>query len=426
MQHAFLRAYQEMLSLNNLQLKQFSDSKAELLRSQQRLEAFLNQIGNPEKHLDFIHITGTSGKGSTANMIHQILVEDGQKVGTYLSPHTTSFLERFRLDNGLMDPNVLAKQMRFILNEFQKFLATGEILSFFELATCLAIYSMKKAGVDWCILEAGCGGRWDATNIIPRPVVAIITNINKDHTDILGDSLSLIAYEKAGIIKKGSTVLCGETRPSLKKIFTKEAIKEQAALFFIPAPTGNKIDENFGSHQQHNAALAERAAKEIGVADAVIKRAMKKIKSLPCRFETIQKRPQIILDGAHSPAKIASTVERIKKLGKPVRLIFGCAANKEADEMMKQLVPVVVSVTTTRFSMEFRKAANPADLLKQVPKQKRAGYFIDHKDALKHVKKLRQDDEIIVVTGSLFLSGEMRSFWIPESEILKHRSSFPI
>ena len=424
MQHAFLRAYEEMLSLNNLQLKQFSDSKAELIRSMKRLDAFLTQIDNPEKHLDFIHIAGTSGKGSVANMIHQILVEDGQKVGTYLSPHTTSFLERFRFGKGLMDPSILAKQIHFILKEYQKFLATGEILSFFELSTCLAIYSMKKAGVDWCILEAGCGGRWDATNIIPRPVVAIITNINKDHTDILGDSLALIAKEKAGIIKKGSTVLCGETRPSLKKIFTKEAIAEQAALFFVPPPNNKKVDETLGSHQQHNAVLAERAAKEIGVSETVIERALKKVQSLPCRFETMQKRPLIILDGAHSPAKIASTVERIKRLEKPVRLIFGCAANKEAEDMVKQLSPAVISITTTRFNLEFRKAANPAMLLGYVPKSKRAGYFINQKEALKHVKTIRQNDEVIVVTGSLFLSGEMRANWIPESEIIKNRSSF--
>lgn len=424
MSHAFLKSYERLLSLNNLQLKQFSDSKAELQRSMKRLGAFLTQIGNPEKHLDFIHIAGTSGKGSVAAMVHQILVEDGQKVGTYTSPHTTSFLQRFQLQDGLMDPTVLKKHLDFILDEFEKFTATGEILSFFELATCLAIYAFKKQGVDWCILEAGCGGRWDATNIIPRPVVGIITNINKDHTDILGDSLSLIAFEKAGIMKKGSTVLCGETRPSLKKIFTKEAIKNQAALFFVPPPHKQKVAPELGRYQQHNAALAERAAREIGVEQNVIDRALKKFRQMPCRFETIQKNPQIILDGAHSPAKIASAVEHIKKLENPVHVIFGCAANKDTEKMVKHISTVATSVTTTRFTMTQRKAANPATLLSYVPKTKRGGYFLNPTEAMKAVKKQAKKGDVIVVTGSLFLAGEMRSFWISEDDILKNKSSF--
>lgn len=424
MSASFKTTYEQLLSLANLQLTQYTDSKAELLRSLKRTEAFLEQLGDPHKHLDFIHIAGTSGKGSVANMIHHILVTDGQRVGTYTSPHTTSFLERFKYQKGLIDPGVLTLHMRHIIKEYEKFMVTGGILSFFELSTCLAIYCMKKAGVDVCILEAGCGGRWDATNVIPQPVVGVITNIDKDHTDILGDSLALIANEKAGIMKKGSVIFCGETRPSLRKIFTKEAIKKQSALFFVPQPSKKKVREELGKHQQHNAALAERATLELGVSQETIKRAFQTLRGMPCRFETIQKRPTIILDGAHSPAKIAATNAHIKTLGAPVRVIFGCAANKDVQEMVKRLAPSVQSITMTRFQMPFRKAANPAELLQLAPKSKRAGYFLNHSDALKYVKSIAQKDDIILITGSLFLAGEMRANWISEKEILKNRSSF--
>ena len=129
-------------------------------------------------------------------------------------------------------------------------------MSFFELSTCLAIYAFQKSGVDWCVLETGMGGKWDATNIIPKPALAIITNIDKDHTQILGKSLTAIAQKKAGIIKHGGTVLCGEVRPSLKKVFTKTAIRQHAALFFVPPPFENILNVSFSPGQQHNAALA--------------------------------------------------------------------------------------------------------------------------------------------------------------------------
>lgn len=423
---SFQDAYQKLVSLTNLEHKLYTDSLSELKLSKKRMEDFLIQLGSPHKKIEFIHVAGTSGKGSVTNMIHHILDVDGQRVGSYTSPHTTTYLERFKLGRELMSPDILAKYIEAVIEEYQKFLKKGGPMSFFELSTCIAIYAMKKEGVDWCILETGCGGRWDATNVIPCPVVSVITNINKDHTDILGDSLAEIADKKAGIMKKGSIVLCGEMRPSLKKVFTEEAIKEQSALFFVPPPGEAIVDKKLGKSQQHNAALAERAALELGVSKSTIKRAFKTIRNLPCRFETIQTNPTIILDGAHSPAKIDSTVDMIKSLEVPVHIIFGCALNKDSEEMVKTLSKVATSITTTRFHHVFRKAANPATLLSYVPAKKKNKYFLDHLDALAHVKKTSKKGDAIVVTGSLFLAGEMREYWISESKILKQRSSFNI
>lgn len=420
----FLKAYEKLLSLTNLQLKLYTDSPQELKKSMQRMEKFLVQLGSPHEKVEFIHVAGTSGKGSVTNAIHQLLQADGQEVGSYTSPHMTSYLERFRLNDELMKPATLARHLETMLGEYEKFLADHGPMSFFELSTCLAIYAFQKAGVDWCVLETGLGGKWDATNIIPRPVVAVITNIDKDHTDVLGDSLSAIAKEKAGIMKKGCIVLCGETRPKLRKIFKEQAIQTQAALFFVPPPSKNPVNKDIGAAQQHNLALAAKAALEVGVDQKVINRTLPEIKPLPCRFETIQKDPMIIIDGAHAPAKIKAVVELIKKLDRPVRVLFASVANKDYESMLKILSPAVKSITTTRFQTTFRKTANPAELLQTIPKRKQAGYFLDPIAAFKHIQSLRKKDEVILVTGSLFLAGEIRALWISEEDILKNRSSF--
>ncbi|MFH1631871.1 MAG: Mur ligase family protein [bacterium] len=421
----FTNSYTQLLSLTNLQLKPYTDSKAELEKSLARTKALLKLLGSPENILKFVHITGTSGKGSVANMVHQMLTLDSRKVGTYTSPHTTTYLERFQVGDKLISPNLLAGCISDVIVAYSRLLGkAGGELSFFELSTVLALYAFHKAGCEWCVLEVGCGGRFDATNVIPTPEVAVITNIDKDHTQILGDTLAKIAYEKAGIIKRGGTVLCGETRPAIRKIFMKEAIKTQAALFFVNPPNFDIVDPSLGAHQQHNAALAKRTALELDVDQEVIAKAMADCKKPPCRFEIMQQSPMIVLDGAHSPAKIKAATRMIKMLDKPVHILFGCTAAKDADEMLDQLNPVAKTITTTRFTTTFRKAANPAELLLNVEKSKRAGFYLDPHEALEHVRKITKQGEVIVVTGSLYLAGELRQEWITEAQILKKRSSF--
>lgn len=425
MLNEYKQTYNQFLSLSNLCQKTYSDSRAELKASLKRTRDFLDFLGAPDKHLKIIHIAGTSGKGSVAYTLHQMLAADGQIVGTYLSPHTTTFLERFQFNNSLLDAKQLTSSMKDLMKSYEAFLKTFQTpLSFFELSTCLAFLTFRQAEAKWCVLETGCGGRWDATNVIYNPEVAIITNIDKDHTELLGSSLAQIAYEKAGIIKKNATVFCGEVRPKIKKVFMDEAIKNNAALFFIHPPFENIVDSDHGEHQQHNISLAIAAAKEINLSHSAIEHVLKQFKRLPCRFETIQTNPLVILDGAHSPAKIASTVKKMKEIKKPIHLIFGCAANKDIKQMMDQLVDHVATVTTTRFQMEQRKAAVPSDLLSMVPKAKQLGAYLDHQEAFSAVVKHTKKNEAILITGSLFLSGEMRARWISEEEIIMNHSSF--
>ncbi len=423
---SYFTAYEHFLSLSNLQLKAYSDSKVELQHSLERTEAFLEHLGAPQEKLKFVHVTGTSGKGSVCNYLHNILRTDKRSVATYSSPHTSSFLERFRVNDKLISPKKLQEYMHDIIRAYKDFLLLNKgTLSFFELSVCLALYAFEREGAEWCVLEVGCGGRYDATNIIPPPAVAVITNVDKDHTELLGNSLTKIAYEKAGIIKRGSTVFCGELRPSLKDIFKKEAIKHHAALFFMAPNADRFVDIDLGPHQQRNAQLASAAAEELGIPAATIKRALERTKLLPCRFETIQKKPLIILDGAHSPAKMQATAEQIKDLFGKAHIIFGAKAGKDSASMLEILAPVAKTITTTRFTSTFHKAENPATLFEGLPKQLKNDYFLDPFQAIHHVKKQAQPNEAIVVTGSLYLAGEVRKLWINEEEILKNQDSTP-
>ncbi len=421
----YKKQYKRLLSLSNLNLHAYTDVKADLKHSLKRIRAFLKLLGSPEKKMQIIHVAGTSGKGSVVNMLREVLHADGRKVGAYLSPHTTSYVERFYISEELIDPNQLAKNIKDMLEVYEAFLKKNDIpLSFFELSTCLTFLSLERAGMDWCVLETGCGGRYDATNAIPTPRVAVITNIGKDHTELLGGTLAKIAKAKAGIIKKKGIVYCGETRPSLKKVFCKEAIKKDAALFFVSPPSKRLVFEELGAHQQHNAKLVEKVAQEIGIKADVIEKSLKTTLPLPCRFEMMQRKPRVILDGAHSPQKIKSTAALMKSLPKPVHVIFGCTASKDAEAMLKELSAVASRVSVTRFSTTFRKAALPNALLKLVPPGKRSGSFLRQEDALGHAMDRSKGRGTIVVTGSLYLAGEMRSKWISEEDILKNRSSF--
>lgn len=426
MYESYHKTYNEFLSLTNLQVKSYCDSLSELRHSLERTEAFLDMLGAPQEKMKIIHVGGTSGKGSVTNFIHQILLEDNRSVGTYTSPHTTTYLERFRFNEKLLAPSKFVECMRDVIRTYEQFLKKDKgILSFFELSTCLALYAFERAGAEWCVLEVGCGGRYDATNVIPAPEIAVITNIDKDHTELLGNSLSKIAYEKAGIIKRGSTVYVGEVRPKLKEIFKKEAIKNNAALFFVPPTEDTLVDLDFGGHQQHNALLAISVAQELGIEKKTIEKALEGSRQLPCRFEIVQKKPIIVLDGAHSPAKMKTTAARIKDLFGKARIVFGATGSKDAKKMLKIISPIATSITTTRFTTTFRKTANPAELQTYIAKTKQGGSFLNPFEALEHAKKRQKTNEPIVVTGSLYLAGELREHWVSEEEILKHVSSFP-
>ncbi len=417
MSDGYHQAFARLLSLENLEKPLKWSSPASLRASLKRIRQVLSRLGDPHTRLKYVHVTGTSGKGTVTNLIHEILLTNGAKVASYTSPHTTTYLERFKVNDKLADPNALAKTIDKVLKVHEEHIrAGGHNLSYFELSFCIAVQLFVDAKVEWCVLEVGMGGRWDATNVIPTPAVAVITNIDLDHTQFLGNSKTLIAGEKAGIIKTGSIAITGETAAEPLKVIRKEAKLKRTPLLIIPDHTHD--------FNQHNQDLARAVGLSLGIEPKVIDRAFKTVKPLPCRFETIQDRPIVIVDGAHNHAKIKATVSEWKRRGfKKAHVVFGCKSSKNAKKMIQELKAITKTVRITRFTQGYGQPANPAELLKFFPTSTKPQAFLEPmralEDALKHTPK----GEPILITGSLYLAGELRSHWRSEAKILRERQS---
>lgn len=394
-------------------------SPAALKASIKRLQQMLDRLGNPERKIKFIHVTGTSGKGSVTALIHDILLADHRTVASYTSPHTTTFVERFRINKQLIHPGDLAKNIDDVLLHHRKHIkAGGEALTYFELATCIAFVAFAEAKVEWCVLEVGLGGRWDSTNIIPKKEVAVITNIDFDHTDILGKTKEKIAREKAGIITKATrTAISGVREPRVRSIIEAAARSAKVPLLIVPSPNDN--------HLLHNALLASAAARSVDVSPAIIERAIAKHHRLPCRFETIQRNPLVILDGAHNVAKMQATVREVRAMlgKKKLNVIFGCKEDKDAGKILNLLSPIATSITSTQYKEGRGSPISPIKLLSMVPRAKRELAFTNSREALEHVLKTAKNNDAILITGSLYLAGEMRTGWVSEENILRHQSS---
>lgn len=414
---SYFTAYHRLLSLANLETVKTYASQAAATLALKNVSTLLHYLGDPQKQLKFVHITGTSGKGSVTRLMHEILWRAGSKVGSYSSPHTTTYLERYRINGKLADPNKLAQAMNQVLTAYQTYLEDGHApLNFFALNTCIAMTLFQQAKLPWCVLEVGMGGRLDSTNVIPSPVVAVITNIDLDHTQFLGPTKIHIAHEKAGIIKPGCHVITGETDPGSLDVIQTATKQQQAPLTVIANTTHN--------HLQHNADICRAAAQLLHIDPKITEDVIATTPSLPCRLEVIQKQPRVIIDGAHNLAKIKATVASIKRQSKTnVQVIFGCKDSKDAAGMAKALAQIARTVTTTRSTDTVKKSANPVTLLKLFPSKQRGQAYLFPHDALAACLKQAKKSDTILVTGSLYLAGELRTLWRTEAQILIEQES---
>lgn len=368
-----------------------------------RMRYFLGLINNPhKKNFKYIHIAGTSGKGSVVAMLHQAI---GKNVGSFMSPFVTTSIEKIKVGNKYISPKELAD----IVNYIKPYIDQAYLKSpyggpsYFEIWMAIVFVYFARKKCKWVILETGCGGRYDATNVIEKPVVTAVTNIDFDHTRLLGKSLKKIAFEKAGIMKKGCPFFTAEQRSHLLKVFEKVA-KQKGAKY------KNPISE------KSNKALVEEIVKYLKLPKSV------KPVRLPCRFETIQTKPLVILDGAHCVAKIKNTVENLEKVKyKKLILVLAITASKDIQGMCKLIAPLADYVFATRYSMPFRKCTSPKELVKICKKGK---MYMDPDQALNAALKKANVNDLILVTGSFFLAGELRKRWYPEERILKTLKSF--
>ena len=349
-----------------------------------RMRWFLDLLGNPEIGFKYIHITGTAGKGTVASMIHGSLIIDHKKAGLFTSPFVTTSIEKIQVGDLYIAPDEFADivdEIKPAIDQaFSKCPYGGP--SYFERFLAIALLYFKKRKCEWVVLEVGCGGRYDATNVIPPPEISAITNVDYDHMHILGKTLTKIARDKAGIIKKGSKFFTAEARPRLRSIM-EDICKEHGASF-IYEPGGNK-----------------ELVQAMGFSPIEVR--------LPARFEVIQQKPLVIIDGAHNRAKMRYTVEQLKKLKyRKLHLVAALAANK--DRGILDVIPSDFDYPT-RFQNPERSCMN-------------LGGFTDSQQALDAALAAARSDDIVLVTGSFYLAGELRHRWYPETSILMHRQSF--
>ncbi len=427
---------QFLLSLNNIPRQEYMRDPKHCDVYLKRLQVFLDILGNPEKQIPhYIHVTGTSGKGSVCEYISCGLRAAGHRVGTITSPHPSDVIERFCINGTLMSKHEQKQMEQTIKTALDQYARTSpyDMLSYFEIITAVGLLHFANKKVSHAVVEVGCGGRFDSTNIIPHKNIAIITNIGLDHVGIIGNNTTEIAYEKSGIIKSGCTVLTGEKNKTLRAIMQREADSVGAPLHYIQPRFAIKKQTAFATtfvykketytipsaspQQIENAILSIETLTHIGVTPKYIKAGLQKT-SLPLRMEVVSKSPLIILDGAHNQDKIISTVESTKIIlaktkKQRVHIVFGLSQDKRLDQILAQISTLpVVSVSCTRNTVNsLRPVHSPRDIANYIRKKRpdiAVESFLDPHDAFQWSRQRVKKHDILLVTGSIFLSGELR------------------
>jgi dihydrofolate synthase/folylpolyglutamate synthase len=299
---------------------------------------FAQVLGNPHNNFKSIHVAGTNGKGSTSHMLASILQEANYKVGLYTSPHLKDFRERIKI-NGKDIPEL---EVIDFISRNKGFFEENK-LSFFEMTVGMAYDYFSKQKVDIAIIEVGLGGRLDSTNII-TPVLSVITNIGLDHTQMLGNSLEEIAFEKAGIIKPGIPVIIGETQPETTPVFKEIAAKMHAEIIYSEDfPTTKLSSDLKGNYQKHNIQTVSTAIeklRKIGwkISEEDVYNGLRKVREntgLRGRWDILQTNPKVICDTAHNKEGLKYVFDQLKEEQyEKLQFVFGVVSDKDLESIL--------------------------------------------------------------------------------------------
>lgn len=401
-----------------------------------RVKTVLFSLNNPHQKYPSVLVAGTNGKGSVCAMLAQILMEHGIRVGLYTSPHLVKLEERICIGKDLISPRDFCQSLTAVkrkVDELLKAKRIDSLLTHFELLTCVAFLYFARRKIDIAVLEVGMGGRFDATNVV-TPLVSVITTISRDHQEFLGEKLSQIAFEKAGIIKPGIPVVCGESGKQAFRVIWSRARELHAPFFGVFHRPGcfkvRKQDERYrfyfkyrgleyefspsllGEHQGRNGAVAVAAASLLSqswraLSPRKIVQGIERVK-WEGRLEIASRKPLIILDGAHNleGAKILKSYIQDFIPGSIV-LIFAVMKDKEIKKIADILFPLAKRIILTTFP--YSRAASPQEIKARALRfQKRIILEPETKRALKMAVAEAGPQGSVVVTGSLFLVGEVK------------------
>src|SRR5438874_7119510 len=401
-----------LYSLQRFGIKLGLENIRRLLPALSRSAGFQAAVGDVEIALPWkvIHIAGTNGKGSVCAMIDSICRAQGHRTGLFTSPHLVTFRERIRVNGEMVSENAVANGLNAIRNLIADW---DPHPTFFEVTTALAVKHFSESKIDVAILETGIGGRLDATNAIQSDV-SVITQIEFDHQEWLGNTLAVIASEKTGIIKRGIPVVSAPQLLEAEQVIRARAIESEAPLQFVTESYGHSPIALRGEYQKQNAAVAIAAihAAQIDINDKAIARGLATI-DWPSRFQKWDERT--IIDGAHNPSAACILAQTWREVlgDQKATLVLAVLSDKDLRGICEALAPIVASVLLPKIRSE--RAAAPEALAKILatifssPAGNRSGCpTISVTQTVAEALKLaRANPNPILITGSLHFAGEV-------------------
>jgi len=383
------------MNYNQILKELYSLENIKFIQTLGNMRVLLKKLNNPEKKLKYIHVAGTNGKGSVCAMLNSILTNAGYKVGMYTSPHLKKFNERIRINNKLISDKDIVKYYLRIKRS-----VTNQ--TFFEITTAMAFLYFKEKKVEFVVLETGLGGRLDSTNVI-KPLISIITNVGIEHTEYLGDKIEKIAYEKAGIIKENVPVVTASRGIALATI-KKISNKKNSKLYTISKKTTDYKISLKGEFQKQNASIAIKTIailKNNYILKINRKNKTNGLKNTkwPGRFQFISK--NILIDCAHNPNGFITLFKELKNINfNKLIIIVGFSNDKDIKTIAKMIKTDKVILTKSNNE----RAVEPKTIKKYFNKPI---IINDPKKALIYAKNIGTKKDLILITGSIFLVGEL-------------------
>lgn len=371
----------------------------------------LARHGNPQNDLKFIHVAGTNGKGSVCCYIRDVLMAHGYRTGMFTSPHLIHHFDRITIDGKWIAKDEYQHILDACIDDIVEL-----DLGMFEIALLIALLHFKKQKTDYVVLECGLGGRLDNTNVIPSPVISVITTIGSDHAALLGNRVQQVAFEKAGIIREHVPVCVGLVSRKARGVIASVANRKHAPITFMKQVqvTGQNAFtydhdvyelSSAAVYQKENALLALRVLKSIGIDihDDATKQALHE-SSWKGRFEKVGTHPAIYLDGAHNKEGIEALVRNYSGLNRPVITVFSALKDKPGRWMASKLSQVsdeliITSINNGRFDSMDSLSIDGAVMV------------ADENQAVDQAVKLAGENGTVVICGSLYFISDIRKRW---------------
>jgi len=382
-----------------------------------RMRRMMTALGSPERRFDTIHVLGTNGKSSTTRMVAAILQRHGLRTAAYLSPHLVRYRERVQIAERELDPEHFARAIAHASRAAERVnrtLSEDDHVTQFELLTAAALWEMAEQGVDVAVVEAGLGGRYDATSVIDADVT-VLTSVGLEHTRWLGPTLANIAEEKLAVVAPGATLVLAAELPPPARAVAERIAGERDARIVVPAPPSGTLPRAPGAFQRRNFALA-RAAAEAYLASAGIAASEPAVQAaaaavtIPGRLQLVDRDPPTILDGAHNPDAVGALVESLPEVlgAGPLALVLGVLEDKDAAAMLGALLPLCERAWFT--APRSSRALSPAALQSLARQLGFDAVICEPRpaQALAAARDwARQHAGAVLATGSVYLVGEL-------------------